>query len=292
MSSTENKIFLHITKVFDWIEGYWESEIFIKRAAEFLIFAFISSLIFIEIRNLGWISWNIIPGNLFMAINLSFSLLLYFEVISLVFSLVKSISTSMETQLQILSLIFLRDAFKVFGHISDVYTWKLIEQKLIFIFADSLGALIIFIVIIFIRKYDLHKSICKSIDLQKSFIIIKKALALILLVVFVSLILIDISLFFANKEIFDFFHVFFTILIFNDILLVLISLRYSNSYRVIFRNFGYALATILMRVAIELDHIHNVILGISSAVFVLLLVLTYNNIPQPKNKYIDNSFKN
>ncbi len=292
MSSTENKTILFVNKLFNKIEDYWESETFQKISAEFLIFTFIISLVFIEIRNLGWISWDIIPGNLFMAINLSFSLLLYFEVISLVFSLVKSVSSSMETQLQILSLIFLRDAFKVFGHISDVYTWKLIEQKLLFIFADSLGALIIFIIIIFIRKYDLHKSICKSIDLQKSFIVIKKTLALILLITFISLILLDIAYFFANKELFNFFHVFFTILIFNDILLVLITLRYSNSYRIIFRNFGYALATILMRVAIELDHIHNVILGISSAVFVLLFVLTYNNIPLPKKKYINTRLEN
>ncbi len=292
MSSTENKTILFVNKLFNKIEDYWESETFQKISAEFLIFTFIISLVFIEIRNLGWISWDIIPGNLFIAINLSFSLLLYFEVISLVFSLVKSVSSSMETQLQILSLIFLRDAFKVFGHISDVYTWKLIEQKLLFIFADSLGALIIFIIIIFIRKYDLHKSICKSIDLQKSFIVIKKTLALILLITFISLILLDIAYFFANKELFNFFHVFFTILIFNDILLVLITLRYSNSYRIIFRNFGYALATILMRVAIELDHIHNVILGISSAVFVLLLVLTYNNIPLPKKKYINTRLEN
>ena len=74
---------------------------------------------------------------------------------------------------------------------------------------------------------------------------------------------------------------FFTFLIFNDILLVLISMRYSDSYRILFRNSGYALATITMRLALELPHPYNVIVGVMAAVFVFSLVLTYNRIPLP-----------
>jgi len=100
-------------------------------------------------------------------------------------------------------------------------------------------------------------------------------------VVFIVMIGVDLTYFFMQEHTFNFFHFFFTFLIFNDILLVLISMRYSNSYRILFRNSGYALATINMRLALELNHPYNVILGVSAAIFVLGLVIAYNHIPLP-----------
>jgi len=40
----------------------------------------------------------------------------------------------------------------------------------------------------------------------------------------------------------DFSSVFYTVLVFSDVLLVLVSLRYSSGYPVLFRNSGFAVA--------------------------------------------------
>ncbi len=281
MKLYETSLIKTLCLIFDKTEHNWESESFIKILAEVLVIVFLSSLLLIGLKYAGYVTWGIIPSNPFKSIELAFTLLLFFEVISLVFSLVKSVSKSMEIQLQILSLILLRDAFKLFGEFPENFSWHLIQTKVLYMFVDAFGALLIFGTIILIRKHDKHHSICKTIDKQKSFVNTKKIIALLLLVVFIVMIGVDLTYFFMQKHTFNFFHFFFTFLIFNDILLVLISMKYSDSYRILFRNSGYALATITMRLALELLRPYSVIVGVMAAVFVLSLVFTYNRIPLP-----------
>ncbi len=280
MSIAESPFVFRLTGWFDRIEKKWESPSFLKMLAFLLVIVYLLAILFIVLRHNQLISWQFIPDNHFKAIELAFTFLLFFEVISLVFSLVKSVSVSMEAQLQILSLILLRDAFKLFGEFPESYAWSVIHQKVLFMFVDAFGALVIFSFIIFIRRIDRHKSICKNLDDQQSFINIKKLIAFVLLFVFMAMILLDVWYFFRQETVFNFFHYFFTILIFNDILLVFISLRYSNHYRILFRNSGFALATIIMRLALETREPYNVALGVGSALFVLLLVIAYNRIPR------------
>ena len=280
MSIAESPFVFRLTGWFDRIEKKWESPSFLKMLAFLLVIVYLLAILFIVLRHNQLISWQFIPDNHFKAIELAFTFLLFFEVISLVFSLVKSVSVSMEAQLQILSLILLRDAFKLFGEFPESYAWSVIHQKVLFMFVDAFGALVIFSIIIFIRRIDRHKSICKNLDDQQSFINIKKLIAFVLLFVFMAMILLDVWYFFRQETVFNFFHYFFTILIFNDILLVFISLRYSNHYRILFRNSGFALATIIMRLALETREPYNVALGVGSALFVLLLVIAYNRIPR------------
>ena len=279
MSIAESGWVFHLTAIFDRIEKKWESKSFLKVLASLLVTVYLLSVLLIVLKHNHFISWQIIPDNHFKAIELAFTFLLFFEVISLVFSLVKSVSVSMEAQLQILSLILLRNAFKLFGEFPEIYTWNAIQDKVFFMFADAFGALIIFSLIIFIRHADRHKSICKNYEEEQSFINIKKIIAFVLLLTFLTLIIVDVYYFFRQEVVFNFFHYFFTILIFNDILLIFISLRYSNHYRILFRNSGFALATIIMRLALETKAPYNDLLGVLSAIFVLLLVLAYNRIP-------------
>lgn len=54
----------------------------------------------------------------------------------------------------------------------------------------------------------------------------------------------------TGKELFHFFQNFYTVLIFSDILLVLIAQCFQPGFRAVFRNSGYALATLLIRLAL------------------------------------------
>ena len=67
-----------------------------------------------------------------------------------------------------------------------------------------------------------------------------------------------------------------TVLIFADVLMVLISLRYSTTYHIVFRNSGFAVATVLIRLALIAPAPVNALLGIASALFALGLTVAYN----------------
>ncbi len=279
MTHTQNrKPARTLVKLFDFIGEGWESTKMYKTLSVLLLLVFSFSLLLILLKNAGFVHSGLIPSNPFKAIELSFTVLLFFEVISLVFSLEKSLSKSMEVQLEILSLILLRSAFKEFGDFPSDISWFSIEKEVFYMFADAFGALLIFVVIILIRKYEKRLPICRSLDLMKSFIATKKIISLILLFVFIGLIVTDVVYFFKRENTFDFFHKFYTVLIFSDVFLVFVSLRYSNSYLVLFRNSGYALATVIIRLALETPTPYNILVGLSAALFVLGLVVSYNKV--------------
>lgn len=73
-----------------------------------------------------------------------------------------------------------------------------------------------------------------------------------------------------------FFEVFYTVLVFSDVLIVLISLRYSSDYRIVFRNSGSAAATILIRLALTAPPYVELLLGLGAAGFALALSVAYN----------------
>jgi len=58
-----------------------------------------------------------------------------------------------------------------------------------------------------------------------------------------------------------------------DILMVLVSLRYSASYLVLFRNSGLAVATVLLRIGLSAPPYANAALGLAAAVFALALTV-------------------
>ena len=74
----------------------------------------------------------------------------------------------------------------------------------------------------------------------------------------------------------QFFEEAFSLLIFSDVLIVLIALRYSASYRVVFRNSAFALATVLIRLALTAPAPANALLGVSAALYAVGLMLAYN----------------
>ena len=71
----------------------------------------------------------------------------------------------------------------------------------------------------------------------------------------------------------DFLHGFYTILILTDILVVLISQCYQPSFYAVFLNSGFALSTLIIRIALAAPPFYNVLLGLSAALFAILLTV-------------------
>lgn len=264
-------------KLYDTIRNIWFSTWGERWVSNILIFSFIGGILYYLAIVLGWVlPTNEFFKHPFFAIEIPFTLLLIFELFSLIFSLPESVAKSNSKQYEVLSLIFLRSSFKEFSHIDTLSDWSLNADPVFNMFSYGAGGLLIFALTNLTYKLQSHVRITKDRSEQLSFIATKKLLALLLLVGFVIIGFIDVFHLLKRGTYSQSFESFYTILIFCDILIVLIALRYSTAYNVIFRYSAFALATIFIRISFSLDTIESIIVGIAGAVFVLLLTVTYN----------------
>ncbi|NPD45330.1 hypothetical protein [Lentimicrobium sp. S6] len=260
-----------IVRFYNRVHQVWENQKTHSRLATLLVLSFLISLGMSLFLYLGLVPENLeylFPKNIFQSIQISFSLLLLIEVVGLVFTLSNSVSSSLVKQLEILSLILLRSAFKQFGEFYEQNNWADFEP-VISMLSDAFGAMAIFIIILLINKTLKHTPITDDPESQTRFIMFKKVTSLILFMVFLTSGIYDIILYLQHSQAFDFFKNFYTILIFADIFLVLLSLRYNYSYIVVFRNSAFAVATIIIRMALSAPIYYNIALGILASLFVL-----------------------
>ncbi len=264
---------------FDAINERWESGKTRRFFGLLLVAVYVASLIAVELKQRGLLPEGVssmLPGNHFSAIGVAFTLLLYIEVVDLVFGLTRSVSEAMGKQFQIFSLILLRQSFKKLAEFHEPLQWSEIVQSLPYILSESCGALFIFFSLVLYYRMLHHQPIVDDDNAQFGFIAAKKLLSLLLLFTF-SITGIYYSLvYIATGRSVDFFGTFYMVLIFSDILMVLISLRYSNAFSVVFRNSGFALATVVLRLALTAPPYYDAALGAGAILYVLGLTMAYN----------------
>jgi len=273
------RLAVRITRWFDALEHYWEGPKGQRLVGTALVVTFIVALVSIELNRRSLLPAflsEISPVSHFAAIELAFALLLVMEIVGLVLGLSGSVSDSLGKQFEIFSLILLRESFKLFSQFEEPLHWESIAHLLPEIAAEAVGGLLIFVIIGFYYHAQRHRPITDVEDDRKAFIRIKKILALGLLLVFLSIGINDLYRWAVGLPVIPFFDSFFTVLIFSDILIVLISLRYSSTYLVAFRNSGYAIATVFVRLALIAPPYIDVAMGIGATLFVLGLSVAYN----------------
>jgi len=283
--NTRNKINSFYNKIY----SLWDSKQNQSYLGLIIVFSFLISILVIHLNIIG-----LLPGflsyyvstNHFVAIEVSFIILLFFEVLSLIFVLPKSFSRSLLKQFEILSLILLRDSFKEFKYISEPINWQNTTENIYQMLSHAFGALVIFGFILLIKRKQKHRDYTYTKVNKERFITIKRLVSITLLFIFTYLIIDDLYLYVKGLDAFKFFETFYTILIFADILIVLLSLRYSYSYPVLFRNSGFAFATVLIRLALTAPVYVNSIIGIIAVVFTLILTIIYSNYSLKDNEEI------
>ena len=272
-----DKLF-RFSRVFDWLFEHWECQRSQYWQANLLIFVFLGSILIIEIARIGGINQNFnVPTNHFYAVKLTFDLLLFLEVLGLVFNLASSVANSMGKQFEILSLILLRQSFKEFVNFAEPIEWVNVAGSVQNILSDALGGLIIFALVSIFYAMQKHRKITNNAEDLASFIVAKKILALLLLSIFIGVAIHDLFLWLLTGKGYKFFEVFYTILIFSDVLLVLISLRYNSTYSIVFRNSGFAVATVIIRLALTAPPFWNVGIGCFAVSLSIGLTYIYNN---------------
>ncbi|MCU0513224.1 MAG: hypothetical protein MUE40_11725 [Anaerolineae bacterium] len=262
----------------DSLEHIWEDYVMKRVAGTFLVAVYLVTIVVIEINRQGWLPapFNTLPTNHFYAVEIAFTVLLFTEVVSLVLGLTRSFSRSIGIQLEILSLILLRDTFKQFTYFSEPLVWEQVSYSLAPMVADAVGSLTLFVIIAFYYRLHRSRQITRDEGDQVQFIAFKKLTALGLLVVFAAIGLIDLVRLVSGQPTFPFFETFYTVLIFTDVLMVLLSLRYSIDFAVTFRNFGYSVVTVFIRLTLIAPTIIGVLMAVGTGLFALALTLAYN----------------
>lgn len=268
-------------QITDYLEHFWEQKVMNRTAGSALVVIYITMLGLIELNRLGLLPEffaTVIPTNHFYAVEIAFTVLLFTEVVSLIFGLTRSFSRSIGIQLEILCLILLRDTFKHFTGFSEPLEWEQVVGGVAPMIVEGVGALTIFTIIGLYYRAQKRNPITSDEIEKTQFIANKKLIALGLIVVLGLIGLIDIIRILIGQTPYPFFETFYTVLIFMDVLMVLLSLRYTNSFAVTFRNFGFSVVTVFIRITLIAPPLPGVLMGIGTALFALVLNHAYNTI--------------
>lgn len=274
-----NPVSVLIQRTWTLVEGLWHRWERGGGTGVTLIIVFLGTLLAIEARNLGLVPapWDaLVPESRFSAITVAFTAFLVFEVIALAFGLVDSVARVAGKQLEIFSLILLRKAFTELKEFEAPLSWEALDPPLLHLLADGIGALLIFGIAGWYASMQRHRPIVRSEQEQTSFITAKKAVALLLLAGILAVGLHAGWQRLVHGEAVSFFNAVFTLFIFTDVLVVLVSLQYNPDYRIVFRNSGFALSTVMIRLALAGPPFFNALLGVLAGLFAVGVTWVYN----------------
>ena len=287
-----NKIIISNSLFFDKLEKIWNNNKTQKIIWTLILLSFVFFGFAIEINKIFLNTYFDLPTELFFSIVFVFNLILFYEMIDLVFAVSKSFSIAISKQIEILSLVLLRDSFKLVSSVSDEKLYGDISNNYNFIelintfFSSNLfimilsitGAIIVFAVNIkFKENYKKFDEISESNELN-NFIRIKKIISLVH--IFVVLIFLF-WIFFDERtdidKITNLLSLFFLSLIYVDILHLLVSYYFSKDYHLVFRNSSYSANTLLIRYSISASPILGVITGVTASILLLLTIIIFNH---------------
>ena len=207
-----------------------------------------------------------------LALYTPFSILLAYEVYQLIRVIPQSFSASMGKQFEVITLIVVRESLVYLAgltapEIESLGTW-------IYPLLVKIGAFITLLTVsLAIGRVDSRRfnSTIPSSSTNR-YVTVKKALSVVLLLVFVVMALTSVFTWFDDaaqgNERVDasiFFGDFFSILVLADIFILLVSYRYTHRFSVLARNTGFVLSTVIMRIALDAPVIVDSILFVVAA---------------------------
>jgi hypothetical protein len=231
--------------------------------------------------------------NYLAAIYTPFSFILFYEVLMLIAALPHSTTQSIAKQYEIVSLIFIRRFFKDIAELDDIGKLAQLSPDVIPVFMDVAAGLVMFLLVtVFLhagrRRATPDTLPEESLELKK-FIARKKAIAVGLTVLLVSLAVYSLGRFSleawrvayqhaeARIDLNTLFYTeVFSVMIFTDVLIVILSLAVSDRYELVFRNAAFVISTILIRFSLTVARPFAALLAVSGMIFGIFTLLVYN----------------
>ncbi|NPA43063.1 MAG: hypothetical protein GXO27_03425 [Chlorobi bacterium] len=279
MNSRHYKLYDFFARLYDRIAAFWHRRSTHTFISRFLAYVFLTSLI------LGFaVHEGVLPAtgfwqffkNPFVAIEITFTFLLVIEIFGLIFSIPVSVSHSVVKQFELLSLIFIRMGLKEFSHLHRLFDWEEMKHIVLAMFIYGFGALAIFILIGFHYRLQKKLRVREYFREYPYYKRVKKTIAFLLILIFIAILAHNLYYLLVHQHPILSFKHFYTALIFSDILILVISMRYILDYHSMFRYSGYILSTIFIRIALTAEPFYNILIGIGATIYLIILTATYN----------------
>tara|TARA_Y100001958_G_scaffold35977_1_gene23548 strand:+ start:16 stop:882 length:867 start_codon:yes stop_codon:yes gene_type:complete len=275
----------NVNLIFDTIFSKYSRGKFEKFILILAAVGFITHLILIFLNSNGYIQLDVgenLLKNPISALYTPFSFILVYEAFLLIYYLPSSFTVSVVKGYEIISLVLIRKIFKDVPLVDLSEDFFVNPYNVQFIY-DITGFILVFF-LIYLFKTTAGRPKKPKIDRKlENFISQKKAISILLVPVLLALATYSFynwlgSLFIDSSNDIDvnflFFVDFFTILILVDVLLLLISFRYTERYSQLIRNTGFIISTIMLRLsftATGLASVSFLVLGILFGVIILAI---------------------
>ena len=275
----------NINLIFDTIFSKYSRGKFEKFILILAAIGFITHLMLIFLNSNGYIQLDVgdnLLKNPISALYTPFSFILVYEAFLLIYYLPSSFTVSVVKGYEIISLVLIRKIFKDVPQVDLSQDFFANPYNVQFIY-DIVGFVLVFF-LIYLFKTTAGRPKKPKIDKKlEKFISQKKAISILLVPVLLALASYSFynwlgSLFIEYSDDIDvnflFFVDFFTILILVDVLLLLISFRYTERYSQLIRNTGFIISTIMLRLsftATGLASVSFLVLGILFGVVILAI---------------------
>jgi hypothetical protein len=270
-------------------DSFFNHNVVIKIELILLRAAFFSFIILLAIIYLGnnFTYFQHFQHSYLKAIYTPFSFILFYEVFLLIIIIPNSISEFIGKQFEVITLITLRSFFH---DIADFNTSEAINFQnpaflsLVFDLVASIFMLGLTIVYYKIYNSSNNKEVIRELN---QFINIKKVVSLSMILVL--LVLSVTSLFNWSLDMLEalkindnypnpntvFYEDFFSIMIFVDVLLLIISFTFHSSFFIIFRNASFIITTILLRMSLTIEKPMNYIIILIGFLFAIASFFLY-----------------
>lgn len=292
---TYNYLNLNLMKTILQISGNYFDSLFNEknvRKVELLIlrlavFAFLLHLIIIFLGN-NFTYFQNFQHSYLKAIYTPFSFILFYEVFLLVIIIPKSISEFIGKQFEVITLITLRSFFHDIADFDSKNSFSISSPEFISLLYD-LGASLLMLALT-ILYYKIYRNNRKSeiIGELNDFINIKKLTSLTMTLIL--LLLSFASLFNWSFEMLEalkvnqhypdpntvFYADFFSVMVFVDVFLLIISFIFHFSFFTIFRNASFIITTILIRMSLTIDKPMNYIIILIGFLFSVIAFYLYS----------------
>ena len=266
-------------------------ELLILRVA---VFAFLLHLCIIFLGN-NFLYFKNLQHSYLKAIYTPFSFILFYEVFLLVIIIPKSISEFIGKQFEVITLITLRGFFHDIADLDLKHFININNPEFVSLLYDLIASLIMLSLTILYYKIYQNNRKSEIVNELNNFINIKKLVSLSMIII---LLLLSISSFYVwgldmlealkLKQNYPnpntvFYADFFSIMIFVDVLLLIISFIYHFSFFTIFRNASFIITTILIRISLTIAKPMNYIIILIGFLFAIISFYLYS-LRNSKNK--------
>lgn len=285
-----------IIRLHDHLFSIFRTEKFQKLVIKLSIAGFAADLILIFLARTLPQSLPILASvshSYLSAIAVPFNFILFYEVLTLIAALPASTTRSMANQFEIVSLVYVRDVFRHMALVDHPNWIRLHNHQAILLLFDMLAGLSMFALVAIFTQIGAHQvRMPKTPELRRGlhrFIAQKKVVALGLTLLLLALAAIHLAQFAAAAWISlrtgapmetassgYFYSDLFTVMIFTDVLILILSLIVSGRYEMVFRNAAFVVAIILVRFSLTEGSPYGAITALIAMVFGILTLLIFN----------------